>query len=304
MFRPRTRCADPEPLLNRAVLILLAGTAGISFAAVFLRFAAPAPPVVFAFYRVLFAALLMAAWFAIRRRPLALAEPGRNLALLAGVFFGCDMALWHSSLLRTSVATSTLLVNTTPIYVGFYAVAILGERLDRRFVIGAALALAGTAVLVGIPANVRETAAGALLALAAAFFYAAYLLTVAAVRRSADTISTVFVATLSATATLGLFGVLGGDAFHGFPVRSWSMMAAATLVSHLGGVVGIVWALRFVPATAASVVLLAQPVLTAIWGWWLLGESIHPIQALGGGAVLCGIALATGAPAPKAAVSP
>jgi len=280
------------------------GTAGISFAAIFLRFAAPAPPVVFAFYRVLFASLAMAAWFAIRRKRLDWTAPGRNLALLAGVFFGFDMALWHSSLLQTSVATSTLLVNTTPIHVGLWAVIVLGERLDRRFVGGAALALLGTAVLVGIPADVRETAGGAGLALAAAVFYAAYLLSVAAARRSTDTVSTVFVASVSATGTLGVLAALHGDAFHGFPVRSWAMMVAAAVVSHLGGVVGIVWALRVVPATAASVALLAQPVLTAVWGWWLLGEPVRPIQALGGGAVLAGIALATRAKAPKSAVSP
>jgi drug/metabolite transporter (DMT)-like permease len=56
-------------------------------------------------------------------------------------------------------------------------------------------------------------------------------------------------------------------------------------------VLGIVWALRFLPTALASVVLLGQPVGTAILGWALLGEAIGPLQALGGGAVLAGIAL-------------
>jgi drug/metabolite transporter (DMT)-like permease len=290
---PRPWCAEPESSLNRAVWILLAGTAGISFAPIFVRYAAPAPPVVIAFYRVLFAALLMSAWFALRGRAVFRNTPGRNFALLAGVFFGSDMALWHSSLVRTSVATSTLLVNTTPIYVGLYALAVLGERLERRFVVGAGLALTGTVVLVGMPADVTETTTGALLALAAAVFYAAYLLAVAAARRSGDAISTVFVATLSATATLGLYALLGGDAFSGFPPQAWIMMGAAALVSQIGGVLGIVWALRFVPATFASVALLAQPVLAAAWGALLLGEAVRPAQAVGGCAVLAGIALAS-----------
>lgn len=264
---------------------------GISFAAIFVRLAAPAPPVIVAFYRVLFAGALMAAWFAVTRRPVAWALPGRNLALLAGLFFGTDMALWHVSLVHTSVATSTLLVNTTPIYVGLYALLVLHERLSRRFLMGAGLSMAGTAVLVGLPTGAHETLTGALLALAAAVFYAGYLLLMHAARRSADAISTVFLATVSSCATLGVYAWAGNDAFRGFPAHSWAAMGAAAIVSQIAGILGIVWALRFVPATVASVVLLAQPVGTAVLGWLFLGEAIGSTQALGGCAVLAGIVL-------------
>jgi len=266
---------------------------GISFAAIFIRLAAPAPPVVIAFYRVFFASLLMAAWFAIRRRPIDVEAPSRSFALLAGVCFGSDMALWHTSIALTSVATSTLLVNTTPVYVGLYAVFALRERVHAGFAVGAALALAGVAVLVGLPGSAVDSAKGAALALAAALFYAGYLLLMKAARRRADAFSTVFLATLSATLTLGVFGVVRGDAFGDFPAHSWAFMAAAAIVSQIGGVLGIIWALHYVPATVASVVLLAQPVGTAALGWLLLGEAVSGAQAVGGCAVLVGIVLAS-----------
>jgi len=41
---------------------------GISFAAIFVRLALPAPPVVTGFYRMLFATLLLAAWLLVRRQ--------------------------------------------------------------------------------------------------------------------------------------------------------------------------------------------------------------------------------------------
>jgi drug/metabolite transporter (DMT)-like permease len=53
-----------------------------------------------------------------------------------------------------------------------------------------------------------------------------------------------------------------------------------------------VWALRYLPATLASVALLAQPVGTALLGWWILGEPLSAPQTAGGAAVLAGIALA------------
>ena len=70
-------------------------------------------------------------------------------------------------------------------------------------------------------------------------------------------------------------------------------MLGAAVLSQLGGQMGVIWSLRYLPATVTSVALLAQPVGTALLGWWLLGESITGIEALGGAAVLVGISLAS-----------
>jgi drug/metabolite transporter (DMT)-like permease len=194
---------------------------------------------------------------------------------------------------HTSVATATLLVNTTPVHIGLYAVLVLRQRLHPRFVAGAALAFAGAAVLLGISWDDVDDARGALLALAAAVFYAGYLLLMSAARRRADALPALWLASLGATGALGVYALLGGDALSGFPARSWAAMLGAALVSQIGGVMGIVWSLRYLPTTVASVALLAQPVGTALLGWWLLDEALTPLQALGGATVLAGIGLAS-----------
>ncbi len=58
----------------RVVLILLAGVTGISFAAIFVRLALPAPPVVTGFYRMLMATGILSVWFLLlfSRKPLML----------------------------------------------------------------------------------------------------------------------------------------------------------------------------------------------------------------------------------------
>jgi drug/metabolite transporter (DMT)-like permease len=95
-----------------------------------------------------------------------------------------------------------------------------------------------------------------------------------------------------ATVVLGLYALAGEAPLRGFPAHSWAAFAGAALVSQLGGVFAIVWALRYLPATLASVSLVAQPVGTALLGWWILGESLSPRELAGGAAVLAGIALA------------
>jgi len=281
----------------RVALAFFAGIAGISFAAIFVRLALPAPPVVTGFYRMLFASCAMSAWALVATRTrgagFCMGRRATLLALASGACFGTDLALWNTSIVKTSVATATLLVNTTPLTVGLYARVVQGERLSLRFGLGALLALSGAALLLGISREDLERTQGALLALAAALFYTGYLLFMKAARVRADAAPALLLSSLGATAVLGLYALVGGLPFHGFSASSWAAMAGAAGISQLGGVFGIVWALRYLPATVASVALLAQPVGTALLGWWILGEALSLPQTAGGVTVLVGIALAS-----------
>lgn len=277
---------------------------GISFAAILVRLALPAPPVVTGFYRMLFASGAVAAALALRRRPLALSRRSALLALAAGACFGTDLALWNTSIVKTSVATATLLVNTTPIHVGLWSALVLRQPPGRRFVAGAALALTGAAVLLGVSREDVAHLAGALLALAASVFYSGYLLCMTAARREGEALPALGLSSAGATAALAVYALARGDAFAGLPPHSWAAIAALALVSQLCGVLAIVWALRFLPATVSSVALLAQPVVATLWAWLLLGEGLGAWQAAGGAAVLAGIALASQTPALPAGAAP
>ena len=275
----------------------LLGCAGIACAAIFVRLALPAPPVVTAFYRLGMATALLLAVLALRRGRPRWTPAEAAPAVLAGVCFGLDMALWNTSLVRTSVANATLLVNTTPLFVGAWAWLAAGERPGARFAAGAAAALAGAAVLLGADLGAPESLGGDVLALAAAVFYSGYLLLVKRARRALDAVAAVALAGVGATLTVGALAVARGDPFTGFPAHSWAAFVALALVSHLGGVLGIVWALRYLRASFASVALLAQPLGAAALGWVVLGEALSALQCLGGLAVIAGILLASGAAA-------
>jgi len=292
--------------LARALTALLLGTLGIAFAAIFVRWALPAPPVVTTFYRIGFATAALLLWLGLRGR---IHWPGRRAALLAGaagVCFGADLALWTTALTLTSVANATLLVHTTPIFVGAYALLAGREKISARFAAGCAVALPGVALLLRGNAALaqREGAADSFaawsaaeigdgLALAGAVFFSGYILLIRSARQGMSAPMAVALSGLSATATAGFAAVLRGDPFHGFPAQSWAAFAAAALISHLGGALGVVWALGQLRATFASVALLAVPVCAALLGWLLLGEKPGPPQFLGGALVIAGIALAS-----------
>lgn len=284
--------SDHEIPPTRIWSTFLVGVLGISFAAIFVRLALPAPPVITGFYRMLFASFGVGVWMFVRQRRNALDRNASCLAAAAGVCFGTDLALWNTSIVHASVATATLLVNTTPIHVGLFSILVLRRRLRWGFAIGAGLALFGCAVLLGAPRGGGDEDLGVLLALAAAIFYAGYLLLMKSARRGIDALPALFLASVTATGVLGVYGCAAGDAFRGFPPSSWWAMAGAAAISQVAGVMGIVWSLGHLPATVASVALLAQPVGTAILGWALLAEPLGFFQLAGGGTVLAGIFVA------------
>jgi hypothetical protein len=144
--------------------------------------------------------------------------------------------------------------------------ALARVRFETRFVLGALLALAGTVLLLGLPHGSAGDVRGAALALAAGLCYAGYLLLMRAARHGTETLPLLFLTSASATATLGLAAALRGDAFCRFRCMRGPPCSAPPY-SQPRRTDGVVWSLRYLPATVTSVALLAQPVGTTLLGW-------------------------------------
>jgi len=273
-----------------AYAALACGILCIGCSALFVKVAA-VPGTVSAFYRLLFAAPpLLLAWFWVRK-PL----PARHDLLLmaaGGALFAVDLSLWNSGLLLTSAATATLLANNAPIWVGLGALLFFRERLAPRFWLGLALSLAGMALIVG-SAGWRDLRFnhGDLLAIAASMFYAAYLLTTQKARVANDTLTFMTVSVVVGTLLLWAVNLGLGLALSGFSAGSWWALVGLGLVSQLVGWLAINYALGHLKASAVSVSLLGQAVVTALLSIPFLGETLGVAQSAGGLLVLSGIYL-------------
>ena len=84
-----------------------------------------------------------------RRCPAVLARASRWALVLPGLFFGCDNAIWNTSLHMTTVSNSTLFANLAPICVTFFAWLLFRERITRLFLVGLVAALFGASLLMG-----------------------------------------------------------------------------------------------------------------------------------------------------------
>lgn len=279
---------------------LLGAIAGIAWSAIFIRWSAvPGPSS--AFYRVFIAALVLVpwrtiAWATARRDPPARARLRPRplaLGLLAGVFFGLDLALYNTAVMRTTATTATLFGNNAPIFVGIGSWLIFARRPARRFWLGLALAAAGVAVVMlsmrGQDGAHGGDITGALIAIAAAVFFAGYLLTIERVREEMDTLTLSTVAIAGSVITVLAVCLIVGAPLAGFSFRTWLALLGLGLISQLGAYLCLTYALGHLPATVTAVGLLAQVPLTALLAMPLLGEPVTAAIVAGGLLVMAGI---------------
>ncbi len=280
----------------RAYLALALGAICIAFSAIFTKWAhVPGP--VSAFYRVLIATIVLSvpyALYSVRARR----EPDRKRmttrviwgVALAGLFFALDLGVWNTSLSFTSAANSTLLGNTSTLWVSLGALLIFHESLKRRFWLGMVMAFAGAIIIVGRDAFEHPNLGwGDLLSVGSSLFYAGYILSTQRVRQHVGTLPFMWLS--SFVATLFLFGyvVAAGSNLTDFTTDTWLALLALGIISHALGWMAINYSLGHLPAPIASVSLLSQPVLTAIVAVPLLGEALSLYQIGGGLLVLLGI---------------
>ena len=143
--------ASARPELG-ALGALFFGALAIGSSGIFVRLAETGPTAT-AFWRGALALPFLALWALLERRRAATGSrvaaaahrAGRREPLFfwAGVFFAGDLALWHASLLLTSIAASTLEANCAPIFVTLAAWTLWGERPRLGFLLALGCAFGG-----------------------------------------------------------------------------------------------------------------------------------------------------------------
>ena len=278
----------------RALSALLAGALAIGSAGIFVRVSETGPTAT-AFWRGFLALPLLAVWALWERRtgggrpePASLRDP---LLFWSGVFFAGDLALWHASLLLTSIAASTLEANCAPLLVTLLAWMLWGERPKPAFLFALLLAFGGMLLIIAPKLGGGSHALlGDALGLGTAVFYAAYILAIARVRERHDTGVVMFATTV--IFTLLLLPLALTQRFFPVSAHGWMLLFGIALSAQVLGQSLIAYALAHLPPTFGAVGLYVQVVAAAVYAWVLLGERLGPVQIAGGVVVLVAIALA------------
>ena len=222
-----------------------------------------------------------------RRRevaPLALKALPWGLTLAAGAMFAADLAMWHMGIHRTTVANATLFGNGAAFMLAGWAMLAGWERPERAKLAALGMALAGTLLLLGASAELSPRhLMGDLLCLLAAAFYAGYLIVVMRLRGRLSTATLLAMSTGFSALLLLPVALLGPG---GFWPGDWRPLLGLAITSQLVGQGLLVFATGSLPAAVIGVGLLVQPLLAAIIGWLVFGETMGAVEILGA-AIIC-----------------
>ncbi len=249
--------------------------------------ATAAPVLAIAFWRCLIGSGITGVWVIAHRLSSlgALTRREIRLTVIAGVFLGLHFATWIPSLTLTTIAASTALVATQPIWAALIARA-MGVRISSRVWIGIAIAFSGVIVLTGVDLSVDPAHLwGDALALVGAVFSAAYVSVAERVRKTVDTSTTTFVLYAVSAVTILPLVFIFRQQLVGFDAQAWALILAVTLGAQL---LGHSMMTRVLSSTSATVVSLAilfeMPGATLVAAIWL--GQVPPLALLPAAALI------------------
>ena len=221
------------------------------------------------------------------------------LAAASGVFLAAHFASWISSLSYTSVASSTALVTTNPIWIALVSWLVFHEKLGKWLVIGIIAAILGSALI--FASDARLTASGSdtnpllgnMLALIGSFAVCGYLLIGRRLRKTMALLPYILLTYGSAALALLITALVTNQPLAGYSGLAWLCLLGLGLGPQLIGHSGINWALKHIPATFIAIVILGEPIGSSLLAWWIFGEKFALLQLLGFTVLLSGIYFAS-----------
>ena len=268
------------------------------------------------------------------RRSLLALTP-RTLAILVflGILYVGNAGGYTAALQTTPASLVAIIVYLYPAMVAVMSMRYARRLEGRRPWLALAVSTAGVALAVGgIPRDADIPVSGLLLAFTCAVVYAVWIVLAARLRgerpgsdtssdemiaatgpddtgasgRGPDALaSSAIMSTTTALTAAALALLVGGDLSPtAVPASAWLALVGFGTFSGIA-VVSFLAGTRRIGAARAALVSTVEPVYTIVLATVLLGETLDPIQVLGGTLVVCGVLLAeSGRPGRPAAATP
>jgi len=240
-----------------------------------------------------FAAIVLFWIFTYRReRSFRIARSDMRYVLLAALFIFGNQVCFVYGVQLANASTVALLLGATPVFIGLITIALRLETLTRAFWIGALVTFAGVGlVAASATGGLGSSLGGDLIAIATAFTWAAYTVTIRPLMRRYSpyrisalvlAIGWVPLAALASTQVTEQSFSFGWKVWLGF---GYAVVGPLFLTN-------ILWftSIDRVGPSRASLFGNLQPFFAVIFALVLLGESLHTLEIAGGVLIFAGIA--------------
>jgi drug/metabolite transporter (DMT)-like permease len=265
----------------------------VGWAAIFIRWCEGLHPFLISFYRMAWATIIVLPFSLYRAKKNFSGISRRDLLIMLGIGFILAMhfASWISSLFYTSVASSTVIVTTQPIYVVILTVLFTSEKVSRLSFVAILVALAGAIIIGwGDMEFSKEHIIGDLLAFIGAICAAIYIFMGRFVRQRVENAAYVQIVYGSSALVL-LAMVLIFEKFEfNFPFQFHIWLFLLGLVPTGFGHTLYNWALKKIRAYIVGTSILGEPLGASVYAWLIFKEIPPYTTFIGAALIFAGVA--------------
>ncbi|EOP25277.1 MULTISPECIES: DMT family transporter [Bacillus] len=275
--------------------ILFFGVFALSTSAIFVKLA-DAPAAIIAFYRLLFATVILLPLLLFNKRNRnelkTLAKKQWGFGFLSGLFLAAHYVLWFESLQYTSVASSTVIVTFQPLFSMIGGYFLFKERFTKGAVIGCLIAISGSIVIGWQDFQISGDALyGDILAFMAAGIITAYFFISQHIRKDLSLIPYSVISYGSSACFLGIFAYMQQQSFIHYATQTWLSFIGLAFIATILGQTIFNWLLKWMSATVISMSILGETIGTCVLAYFILSETITLQQALGISIIFIGLTL-------------
>lgn len=273
-------------------LLLFLGVVGVSLSAIFVKYSS-APSLVTATYRL--------AWTVAILIPLSLKKSLPEIkrftkeevfaAIAAGILFALHFTLWFESLKHTTIASSTVLVDTDVIFAAIGFCIFMHGRIPKKGIIAIGVTVCG-GIITALAGGGEGTSSffGNMLALSAAVLIAGYTLIGRYARsRNISTTAYTLITYSSCLVTLLIFDFATGTPITGYGIKEVLIGLGLAVFCNLLGHSIVSWSLKYLTPAYVSAVKLCEPVFSTILGVLIFREIPNAMQVLGAAIIIGGV---------------
>ncbi|MDJ0511485.1 MAG: DMT family transporter [Crocosphaera sp.] len=292
-----------SPYFWQVSLVLIMGVFSVSSTAIFIRLALEAAGELGLEFSLFLSAsrLIIASLFLVPVWPKTLKNKVNSsayyYAIGAGVCLAFHFVFWITSLSFTSIAASTTLVTTHPIWVAIMSWIFFQERPQKITLLGITVAfLGGVLIALGGGQEINsysQPLLGNSLALMGGVLVSFYLILGREAQKQGLQISS-YSAIVYTTAALLLFPTpfIFGSGYNNYPQPVYLYVLLMAIFSQLIGHTSINWSLRWLSTPLVTLAILFEPVGSSILGFLIFQEVPSIFVFIGAFFILVGVILA------------
>ena len=257
----------------RIYLILLVALISVSSTALVIRYLEDLDPVLLAFWRMLFASILL--WiYSYNIKNYTSYSVNRVWTIIAGIFLGLHFALFFIGVRTTSIPSATLLACTAPIFTATIS-WLKGENLSKAALLGLLLSVLGIVIVQGFNNDLtRGNLYGNLLSLLSGLCIAITFVFAKKIRLTTENVvygrEVFFVASL----TLLAFSLLTKTSLFSFSKADLPWFLFLGLFPSILGHNMLNYTIKYLSPTAVASVPLGEPIIASLFSYLIFFESI------------------------------